>query len=183
MSRAGILFVPESENAELDTATYGTTFVAQAFVREAIERACGAGHAWLRIPRALASHQDLYLVPARRGDRLAGLAIRKGPWGWVDVINFSSAGDLYIAGWAGSLDYGSIGRVEVRLDGDVHYCPTPVLREDVRRVVGDDRCGFELRARLEDASEVFVEVSAGEDATEAALLYAGALKRAPVTPP
>ena len=176
MPQAGIRFISESENAELDTASYGTTFVEEGFVREAIDRACIAGHAWLRIPRALASHQDLYLVSARSSNRLPSLVIRKGPWGWVDIINVSPAGDLYIAGWAGSLDSGSIGRVEIRLDDDVHYCPTTVLREDVRRVVGDDRCGFEFEAKLNGLSEVFLEVSAGDGPAEAALIYAGALR-------
>ena len=175
MPHMGIRFIPESENAELDTASYGTTFVAEGFVREAIDRACGVGRDSLRIPRALASHQDLYLVPARGDHRLAGVNVRKGPWGWVDVINVSPAGDLYMAGWAGSLDYGSIGKVEIRLDGDTHCHPTSVTREDVRRVVGDDRCGFEFSVKLKDR-EVFVEVSAGEGSSEAALLYAGVVR-------
>jgi len=82
--------------------------------------------------------------------------------------------DDLLARSVGSLDYGSIGRVEIRLDDVVHHCPTPVIREDVRRVVGADNCGFEFRATLSKPNP-FLEISAGTREAEGALIYAGEL--------
>jgi SAM-dependent methyltransferase len=172
---SGILFHPESENAELSTTAYGTTYVTQAYVQGAIERALGAGCSSLRIKRALAAHQDLY-VATRGGNRLSGLEVRKGAWGWVDRMTLSASGDLCIAGWGASLDRGAIGAVEIRLDGVAHHCPTLVLREDVLPIVGDDRCGFKFRTKINSKHEPFVEVSAEAGPDEVALLYAGTVK-------
>jgi SAM-dependent methyltransferase len=172
MPPSGILFYPESENAGLSTAAYGTTYVAETYVHEAIGRAFGTGCSSLRIPRALAAHQDLY-VAARGGNRLSSLKVEKGAWGWVDIITLAASGDLYIAGWGASLDRGAIPGVEIRLDGVVHHCPTAIAREDLIPVVGDDRGGFKFYATVDSNREIFVEVSAEAAPNEVALLYAG----------
>jgi SAM-dependent methyltransferase len=173
MTPRGIYFHPGSEIAELDLAVYGTSFVSHRYVDEAIGHAGHPGSSRLRIPRGIAGQQDLFVVSATGSDRLATLAFRKGPWGWVDEIRFAD-GALRIEGWAGSLDEGRIGEVEIRLDGESFRCPTDLSRGDVQPVVGDARCGFVFEARLDAAREVFVEVSA-ESRGHAALLYAGAL--------
>ena len=174
MTPSGIHFHPASEIAQLDHAIYGTSFVSHRYVDEAIASAGPQATSRLRIPRGIAGQQDLFVVSLAANDRMATLPFRKGPWGWVDAIGLAR-GELRIEGWAGSLDDGRIGEVEVRLDGESFRVPTDLARADVRPVTGHDRCGFEFKAKVAQAREVFVEVSA-ESRGQAALLYAGALK-------
>jgi len=174
MPAAGIAFAPRSENERLTSETYGTTFVTEQYVRNAVANTTGGKLAIRRIPRALAAHQDLYVV-TRDSSGPGSQAIRKGAWGWVDLIQRSTGGELYLAGWAASLDDGAIGEAIVTIDGRRYRCATSVSRPDVVPVVGDDRCGFELRTPV-GTDDVFVEVSAPARSGESALLYAGIVK-------
>lgn len=180
MSPTGIQFFPSSENDDLDKQTYGTTYVSESFVRNAIARAFGPGHPFHRIRRGLATEQDLYVVPQDRDGDLGRLAgFRKGPWGCVDECRVSDCGELYLCGWAASLDDGLIQAIQVTLDGRVHECRTGIPREDVARVLGDNRycaSGWEFRLQLPvRTSETHIEVSATSAFGEHALLYTGKL--------
>lgn len=176
----GILFLPQSENADLDTATYGTTYVSEKFVKQTIAQIAGEGHPVFRIPRGLANEQDIYVLPKDRTAKLDGLRqFRRGPWGWVDVIR-AGQGKLVMSGWAASFDDGAIERLEVRLDGQPVSSRIGLPRPDVARVLGDQRfslSGWEFQAELPaTVQEVYIEISAQTRLGEAALLYAGALK-------
>lgn len=176
----GILFSPHSENDELDGSSYGTTFVSEAFVRHAICKASGEGHPYFRIPKGLAHEQDIYVVPKTHERDLSGLrAFRRGPWGWVDERRISESGQLYLRGWAASLDDGVLPAVEIKVNGILHLCPTGLQRDDVGKVFGDDRlrgAGWEFNHRLDGKfREAWVEVTARTAANEKALLYAGKL--------
>jgi SAM-dependent methyltransferase len=178
----GIHFVATSENAELDGNAYGTTFVSEVFVRNAIAAACGTDHPYFQVRRGLANEQDLYVVPRARGYDLSGLnAFRKGAWGWVDECRVSETGELYLRGWAASVDDGPLDSIEVFIDGVLHRCPTGLPRDDVRTVLNDSRLGttgWEFRHALgEGPPSAFIEVTARSAIGEMALLYAGPLTR------
>jgi SAM-dependent methyltransferase len=182
MPADGIHFISSSENPDLDVNAYGTTFVSEAFVRGAVARACGIDHPHFRISRGLANEQDLYIVPARRDCDLARLtAFRKGAWGWVDECRVSEAGELYMRGWAASIDDGPLDVIEIRIDGADCRCPTGLPRDDVRAVLNDARLGtsgWEFRHFLgAGLSSAFVEVTARSARDELALLYAGPVAR------
>jgi SAM-dependent methyltransferase len=180
----GFLFWPQSENEGLDTASYGTTYVNEAHVAGAIGRACGPGHRYFRLPRALAHEQDLYVVaadPARDLSALAGF--RRGPWGWADERSLSDAGELHLRGWAASIDDGALDAVEITVDGVLHRCPTGGHRPDVARVFADprlDRSGWEFRqVPPRGEGPVRVVVTARTPANERALIFAGQFDRPP----
>ena len=182
MPADGIHFIAASENAELDRNAYGTTFVTEAFVRNAIAGACGSAHPYFRVRRGLANEQDLYVVPRARSCDLRGLAaFRKGAWGWVDECRVSDTGELYLRGWAASVDDGPLDSIEILIDGTLHRCPTGLPRDDVRTVLNDERLGttgWEFRHPLgAGAGVAFVEVTARSALGESALLYAGPLAR------
>lgn len=184
MPAAGIHYLTESENADLDRAAYGTTFVSEAFVRGAVDRACGAAHPYHRVVRGLANHQDLYVVPRSVDRDLARLdAFRMGAWGSVDTVRVRPGAKVYVSGWAASLDDAAIDAVELRVDGVVSTCRTGVPREDVRAVLADPRlatAGWELTVPFApDATSIFIEVSARTSAGEAAPLYVGRIRRPP----
>ena len=181
MPRDGIHFIAESENADLDNSVYGTTWVNESFVRAALLEASGSDHGYFRIRRGLANEQDIYVVSKKRNRDLSPLvSFRKGAWGWVDECRVSDAGELYLRGWAASLDDGAIDCVTVAVDGKAHRCPTGLESDDVRRVLNDDRlafCDWEFKSLLKaQPSTAFVEVAAKSAADELALLYAGPIK-------
>ena len=185
MPAEGLYYVTTSEISDLDGSTYGTTFVRESFVRESVARDCGRDRPCVRLPRGLANEQDLYVVPARNDRDLSALtAFRRGTWGCVDVCRIEDTGELWLAGWATSLDDVTLEAVEVSIDGRVQRCTTGILREDVRQVTGDERlayAGFEYRTQLEDMRAApFVEVTVRSGRGELGLLYSGSL--APFAP-
>jgi SAM-dependent methyltransferase len=184
---SGYLFFPQSENADLDAALYGTTYVSEDYVASVIAKVCGAGHGYHRIPRGLAHEQDLYLVAAEPGRDYGALqAFRRGPWGWADERRMLPEGELCLRGWAASLDEGALDAVEVTVDGERFPCTTGGLREDVARVLGDARLarsGWEFRHRpAPGEGPVRVVVSAVSQRGERALVFAGQFERPPPGP-
>ena len=149
---SGIAYVQASENADLGTDIYGTTYTDAAFVRRALRIATGDERPLRRLPRALANEQDLYIVAADPQRDLSGLAaFRRGPWGWLDRRDLSRSGELRLQVWAASLDDGTVTSVEIDIDGRMLRCVTgiaPGCERGVRgRAVGSCRLGIALRAR------------------------------------
>ena len=177
---SGVLYAAESENANLATEIYGTTYASEAFVRDAVRRAAGDDRACVRLPRALANEQDLYVVGGSRERDFPALAeFRRGPWGWVDIRSLAN-GELHLEGWAASLDDGAVDRVEIEMDGLRETIRTSIARPDVAAAFGDARlanAGWSLRRRVDaNARSVRVHVGARTARGEAALLYAGDIR-------
>jgi len=168
----GFAYSRESENADLDPGIYGTSFVTEAFVADAVG---ASGRTCKRLARAIANEQDLYVVSTRDAAFLEGF--RRGPWGFVDIVRVSHDRELYLTGWAASLDDGPLDSVRVAIDGVVQECRISSMRSDVGDALRDrrlDRSGWEMRGLLGPAP-TFVEVSAASPRGETALLYAGFL--------
>jgi SAM-dependent methyltransferase len=105
----GIHFVANSESRVLDTNEYGSTWVTEGWVREQVA-AIDPSFAWIRLPRALADWQDVYVVsPSPIDDPRP----RRTPKGFVDQFEITEEG-VRLAGWATLVD-SQAGRVEVRL--------------------------------------------------------------------
>ena len=178
----GILFRPFSENADLDVSNYGTTYVSEDYVSGMVSKVCGADRACFRIPRGLAHEQDLYIVAAAPGRDLSVLrSFRHGPWGWVDERALRPSGELYLRGWAASLDDGALEAVDITVDGRRFRCPTGLPRDDVAHVFDDPRLsssGWEFHHMpAAGLGPVRVVVSARTQADETALLFAGEMQR------
>lgn len=184
----GYLFWPQSENADLDTSLYGTTYVNEAFVGEMIASVCGPEQRYYRIPRALAHEQDIYVVTGSAGRDLGALdQFRRGPWGWVDERSVGTDGSLYLRGWAASVDDGPIKDITITVNGTLMLCPTGKIREDVGRAFADSRLntsGWEFHYQLPEACDhARIEVTATTQRDEYALLYTGDLPRPRMTSP
>lgn len=180
LPKSGFAYARESENADLATEIYGTAYASEAFVRDAVRAAAGDGRDCVRLPRALANEQDLYVVAGDARRDLAPLrAFRRGPWGWVDVRRLSRDGTLQLQGWAASLDDGAVDIVDIDVDGQLHACRTSIERPDVVAAFGDDRLlqsGWAFQCELaRDARDARIAVSARSTRGEAALLYAGSI--------
>ncbi|MET0229449.1 MAG: class I SAM-dependent methyltransferase [Rhodanobacteraceae bacterium] len=177
MPHSGVLYTAESENAHLATDIYGTTYASEAFVRGAVRDAAGDDRACVRLPRALANEQDLYVVGGSRERELGALAgFRRGPWGWVDIRKIDR-GELHLEGWAASLDDGAVDQIEIEIDGESAICHLSIARPDVAAAFGDARlanAGWSMRHGLDaNARAARVAVSARTARGEAALLFAG----------
>jgi hypothetical protein len=177
----GLAYARESENADLATHIYGTAYASEAFVRDALLAATGDTRSYVRLPRALANEQDLYVVAGDAGRDLAPLrTFRRGPWGWVDVRRLSGDGTLDLQGWAASLDDGALEAVEIGIDGVRHVCGTSNERPDVVAAFGDARLlrsGWSFRCELaRGVREAHIAVTAQSARGEGALLYVGSIR-------
>lgn len=181
LPESGILYDGFSENAELDAGIYGTTYASERFVRAALRRTLAAEAACIRLPKALAHEQDLYVVARDPACNLAAVSgFRRGPWGWVDRRQLATSGQLELEGWAASLDDGEIDHVEIVVGGVRHRCATGRPRGDVRDAFEDDRlanAGWRFEWDLgRGVHEAFVEVSAHSAKGESSLLFAGVIR-------
>lgn len=174
----GIVYQRASELTPLDADIYGTAYVSERYVQQAIEKTMGPGHGYSRLPRALANEQDLYLVARNPDVALPGPdTIGKGLWGWVDRIELNDQGDLWLAGWAANMDGPEPAQVEVRIAGETHLVATSIERDDVASAFADDTLmtsGWRFACRLPPTDiDHYLEVSAFKRSGELALLYAG----------
>lgn len=106
----GISFESRSESRVLDVDDYGSTWVTESYVREQVPE----GFACVRMPRALAEWQDVYVIsPSPLGDTPP----RRVPKGFVDQFWITDEG-VRIQGWATAVSERA-DRVEVRLDDEI----------------------------------------------------------------
>lgn len=176
MPADGFVYRPESEKIPIDSSLYGTAWASERYVLQAVDSAITAPVECMRIPRALAMEQDLYLLYGERPAPIRSALFRRGPWGWVDRMQRNPDGRLRMEGWAGSLDQSRLDAVEVRIDGEPTRVATGIPRPDVAEAFDNPRLarsGFEFNATLPSGAPGFVEVSALVQNDERALLYAG----------
>ncbi|HEX5124779.1 MAG TPA: class I SAM-dependent methyltransferase [Rhodanobacteraceae bacterium] len=181
---SGLAYARESENADLAGDIYGTAYASEAFVCDALRTATRDARAYVRLQRALANEQDLYVVAGDAARDLTPLrAFRRGPWGWVDVRRLSPDGTLDLQGWAASLDDGAVEAVEIDVAGELHALRPSIARPDVSAAFRDARLedsGWAFGADLGGARSARVVASARTRRGERALLYAGEIGRADV---
>ncbi|HEX3126038.1 MAG TPA: class I SAM-dependent methyltransferase [Thermoanaerobaculia bacterium] len=87
------LFHPSSESGSLSHEEYGSTWVTESFVREVL---APSGFQVCRVPRGLASLQDLYVV---RKASPKPLAFRGGLDGFVEECRLDTRRRLLLQGW------------------------------------------------------------------------------------
>jgi SAM-dependent methyltransferase len=149
-SRRGESFVFErvSESGSLSLDDYGTSWVAEPFVRQALQSACPEGSA-LRLARALCNFQDLWVVAREPFPGFSGLALQGTPEVMVDDCT-ATAGEVAMRGWAINR-HGSVARVELTRDGErVAAAVVEEERPDVAAAFGPGhlRCGWRCRLPL-----------------------------------
>lgn len=180
MPESGVLFIDGSENRDLSTEIYGTTFVTEDYVRDAIGAALGPDYPFVRLPRLIAYEQDAYLVGGSTDRDLTEFAdIPRGLRGWLDERRIDEHGVLELAGWAAAMDRDDPVAVEIRLDDRRRECVTGEPRPRVAEVLekpGLSHCGFSCRIALPgDRPECYLRITAHDDRGQRALIYAGAL--------
>lgn len=109
----GILFESRSESRVLDVDDYGSTWVTEEYVRDQVA-AIGEGFACIRMRRALAEWQDVYVISP---SPIASAPLRRVPKGFVDRFEVKDDG-VHLHGWATGVEE-MADRVDVILDGEV----------------------------------------------------------------
>jgi len=122
----GIRFDSSSESRVLEGSDYGSTWVTESYVREQVA-SVAPGAACVRMPRALAEWQDVYVVSPAPLPEAVPRAIPKG---FIEEFVVTDEG-VRLTGWA-TLVTGPVDRIEVRVEDELvasvgHFGP----REDV----------------------------------------------------
>lgn len=177
---SGILYIEGSENADLGTDIYGTTFVTEAYVRAAVSDVLGDRHSCMRLPRLINYEQDAYVIGGSPGRNLAEFAdVPRGLRGWLDERSVDADGTLHLAGWAASMDTDAPVRIEISLDGDPQPVTTGEARLRVAEVLGKpglSHCGWSAAIPLpRDRSETYLRIIARDTGGQRTLIHAGAL--------
>jgi SAM-dependent methyltransferase len=123
-----------SEIPELPGDSYGVAWASEAFVRRAVEEATGGSTFVQRLPRALWSFQDVYVVSP---EPLAPIAPPAAFCGWIEELRWEGAADsLTLCGWG--LDLAGPGAVTValRCGAVTASIPTDLVRGDVCEAYG-----------------------------------------------
>jgi SAM-dependent methyltransferase len=120
-SPRGIDFEELSESGSLDAQDYGSTWVTEDFVHSAIRQTLGAFPV-LRIPRGLASFQDLYAVVKDEAldpaTAFAGLKIEREADGFLEHTSLVGKRSLRLSAWTADRVTGQPPQeVRVRIDG------------------------------------------------------------------
>jgi SAM-dependent methyltransferase len=184
MPEAGILYIEGSENADLSTDIYGTTFVNEGYVRAAVADMLGDDNSCMRLPRLINYEQDAYVIGGSPERDLTAFAdVPRGLRGWLDERHISRDGTLHLAGWAASMDNDAPVRIEISLDGQLQHCTTGEARPRVAEVLGKpglSHCGWSAAIPLpRDRGETYLRIIARDDCHDnrgqRTLIHAGAL--------
>ncbi|HEY3055805.1 MAG TPA: class I SAM-dependent methyltransferase, partial [Thermoanaerobaculia bacterium] len=177
--RSAITFEHTSESDRLDSSEYGTTWVSEQYVREAVARSCPE-RSVVRLPRGLGSFQDLYVI--HDGKRTGMFDFDQGPFGFASIARLFGD-EFHLVGWASHQNPARrVREVVIELQRDVvarveSFFP----RRDVVEHLGDDRhlrSGWHARFRVpETASHLtgILIVKAVSDLGVATILYAGTI--------
>ncbi|HLX06406.1 MAG TPA: class I SAM-dependent methyltransferase [Thermoanaerobaculia bacterium] len=131
----GLLFEPTSESGSLAVADYGSTWVSEGFVRGALGAAAPAASV-LRLPKALANYQDLYVAVPESGADFSALQVAAPAQDFVEHCSWAPPDRLEIDGWVTDRASGRLA-VEVRatIAGElVGRCQAFTPRPDVAAI-------------------------------------------------
>lgn len=149
----GFRFKGESESRQLALAEYGSAWVSETRFRE-IAGASAPGLEVLRLPRAFANSQDLYLLGRNLGDPSPLLTEADGIECHLEAFLVDVAGRLVTAGWLVDRKRGRkpVG-VDLRISGEGSRSATTdglSARPDADKLAGetDAARGFRLECPL-----------------------------------
>ncbi len=185
MPPGGFHFEPMSETRRLDTASYGSAWVSEAFVARELAALAPAA-AWRRVPQGLWHLQDVYLVVPDGSADPGGWQPPDEARGDVYSCEMTTAGDLAIGGWAAFRD-APAERVEVRLgERVVDSVEVAGATPDVGAQLGPGlaRCGWFTtlpRAALAGPHQVLL-LEAVSRRGDRGVLFAGTVESAGLMP-
>lgn len=184
---SGISFQRHSESTVLSPDLYGTTWVAETFVRGLLEDLVPAGSV-NRLARAVCNQQDLWIVTPGRTRDLEDLDFQGEPELGLNEVSVAQ-GNLALAGWVVRRHGRRISQLRVTLQGvELGVVPVAHERPDVAAFFGARHlvAGWELAAEipgwLDDTAEAplgrLLLIEALTENGERTILWGGPLYRA-----
>lgn len=158
----GISFAPLSESRSLSTDDYGSTWVTESFVADAIAKASNGKAFYHRLKRGLLI-QDLYLVVNDPKLDFSTLNLGVRPRGFVDFCTYSRHDEITLQGWAIDTSWThEIKEVQVLLNGQlIQKCKPCYPRPDVVEFLKDERAlvsGWTCSFYLDPAADISKEL-------------------------
>ncbi len=140
MPESGFYFQEISESRSLDTQQYGSTWVAERYVKTAIAQATNNQSSYLRIAKGL-WQQDLYLVVKDSAENFDNFEFLLGPRGYLGKCEFLDHYQLFLRGWAVDLDqYAWIQDIQILINHQlVQRCIPYEPRLGVSQTLQDER--------------------------------------------
>lgn len=162
MPENGICFVPLSESRSLSTDEYGSTWVTESFVAEAIAKASAGKAFYHRLKRGLLI-QDLYLVVNDPNLDFSTLNLGVRPRGFVEFCTYTRHDEITLKGWAIDTSWtNEVKEIQVLLNGQlVQKCKPCYPREDVVEFFKDERAlisGWSCSFYLDPAADLSKEL-------------------------
>jgi SAM-dependent methyltransferase len=120
LAARGLYFEEESESGSLSKAQYGTAWVTEGYVRDALDRMASdtPGLSVARYPRGFANLQDLYVAVDRPGVDFSGLDVTGGVEGVLDHCGFVFPRQIQMSGWGVDRASGEpLREIRVRING------------------------------------------------------------------
>jgi 2-polyprenyl-3-methyl-5-hydroxy-6-metoxy-1,4-benzoquinol methylase len=99
-----LLFIPQSESQSLDVYEYGTSYVGEEFVTQAVKNISEGEAICYRISQGICRYQDLYLVAKPPTPEFSTLQFSHHPWGRLEQINLTADGKLQVSGWVSEMN-------------------------------------------------------------------------------
>lgn len=120
LAARGLYFEEKSESGSLSKAQYGTAWVTEGYVRDALDRMAAdtPGPSVARYPRGFANLQDLYVAVDRPGVDFSGLDVTGGVDGALEHCGFAFPRRIQVSGWGVDRASGEpLREIRVRIDG------------------------------------------------------------------
>lgn len=177
------LFVEESHSRFVDPSEYGNTYISKSHLERMLTEELGQC-SFLRIPRGLASYQDLCIVVPEADESFDTLRFDIGPEGYLEGGAIENDGSILLSGWTGNRSESwKIDRVELTLSGRVVATTNEfTYRADVEATFGESLAlsGWACRFKPDTLSRLneVLQIRAFSDSGFDYLLWIGTLKQA-----
>ena len=130
--KKGFHFIASSESRSLNKEEYGTTFVTEVFVQQAIDRIAGKDCRRYRMPKGICMRQDLYVMCRDLESTFPTFVPCLQPIGHIEAAEILSTGLTRLSGWAVDLNEDGIVTAKIYRNGHLILNLQPDLdREDV----------------------------------------------------
>mgnify|MGYP001045478467 CR=1 FL=1 len=139
-----LLFIPQSESQSLDVYEYGTSYVGEEFVTQAVKNISEGEAICYRIPQGICRYQDLYLVAKPPNPEFSTLQFSHHPWGRLEQINLIAEGRLQVSGWVSEINPDSkIEAISVSVNNHSIQTVQPISNYPL-----DDRLSWSIQINL-----------------------------------
>ncbi|MGB3402641.1 MAG: class I SAM-dependent methyltransferase [Microcoleaceae cyanobacterium] len=126
-----ILFIPESESQSLDKFEYGTSYVGEVFVNQAIQNISDNQAIIYRIPQGICRYQDLYLVTKKSIADFSGFQFRHHPHGRLEQCYLTDDNNIQFEGFVSEINSNChIEKIIVLKNSQNFYQYCPDFTED-----------------------------------------------------